>query len=242
MKLEYCSITGADNAVNIADLTKIGQESPFVEWAILWLPAQEGQARCPDRAWIKEFSETYKDHKAMHLCGQALFDFVNDDQEALSLMKGFQRIQLNLEFGNPDGKYDPDKLIAQVKKYPQWEFIIQYTDKKKDLLPKLTNVPNHVLLFDTSAGRGISPDSWPTPIPGHVCGYAGGINPDNVARNLEIISKAAAGHMTWIDMESGVRTNDVFDLAKVRRVLDIAKPYVGIITEPQTSPSKGLRM
>jgi len=35
----------------------------------------------------------------------------------------------------------------------------------------------------------------------------------------------AQGHETWIDMESRVRTNDVFDLNKVRQVLEIVKNY-----------------
>jgi len=93
------------------------------------------------------------------------------------------------------------------------------------LLPLFKDVTNHAVLFDESAGRGISPDSWDAPLAGHFCGYAGGMNPDNVARNIDIISKVAAGQTTWIDMETGVRTNDHFDLGKVRRVLDIAGPF-----------------
>lgn len=226
MKLQYCSITGADDAVNIADLTQMAQEYPFVEWAILWLPALSGQPRCPSRAWIEKFSSSYQgQHTAMHLCGQGLLDFIAGDQNVLDLMTGFRRIQLNLIFGNLDGQYSESDLITQIKAHPQWEFVIQYTDDKKHLLPLLANIPNHTILFDTSAGRGISPDSWPAPIPGHVCGYAGGINPDNVARNLEMVARVANDQTTWIDMESGVRTNDVFDLDKVRRVLEISKPY-----------------
>lgn len=226
LKLQYCSITGADDAVKPADLAKVAQEYPFVEWAILWLPAQAGQPRCPSREWIKEFSRSYNGpYTAMHLCDQGLLDFIEGKPEALDLMEGFKRIQLNLIFGNIDGRYKESDLIRQIKNHPQWEFVIQYTDDKKHLLPLLANIPNHTLLFDTSAGRGISPDSWPAPVPGHICGYAGGINPDNVARNLQMIASVANDQTTWIDMESGVRTNDVFDLTKVRRVLEISKPY-----------------
>jgi phosphoribosylanthranilate isomerase len=82
------------------------------------------------------------------------------------------------------------------------------------------------VLFDESAGRGISPDSWDAPLPGHFCGYAGGMNPDNVEANIKMIEKVAAGHTTWIDMESGVRTNDRFDLGKMRKVLEVTKPYI----------------
>ena len=226
LKLKYCSITGADDAVDPVDLTAIADDYPFAEWAILWLPEQAGTPRCPSRAWIENFSSTYESlHTAIHLCGQGLLDFIAATPEILRLMHGFKRIQLNLEFGAMDGFYEPAALLARIKENPQFEFIIQYVDAKSWLLPKLKDIPNHSLLFDASAGRGISPDSWPAPDPGHFCGYAGGINPENVGKNLEMIARVARGQVTWIDMESGVRTNDLFDVAKVRRVLEISAPY-----------------
>ncbi len=227
MQLKYCSITGADDAVDPADLAKIAAEFPFVEWAILWLPAQAGEPRCPSRAWIENFARTYKGgYTAMHLCGKGLIDFVEEKPEVLSLMSTFKRIQLNLEFGKMDGLYDPARLLQRVKDSPQWEFIIQYVEEKSWLLPKLRDIHNHSLLFDASAGRGVSPDSWPAPVPGHFCGYAGGINPENVGKNLDMITRVADSQVTWIDMESGVRTDDHFDTEKVRRVLQISAPYV----------------
>lgn len=226
MQLKYCSITGPDDGVQPDDLMALAQEFPFVEWAILWLPEMAGQARCPRRAWIEEFSRVYKGpHTAMHLCGQGLLDFIAGKPDVLALMSGFKRIQLNLEFGEMDGRYDPSDLIARIKALPQWTFIIQYAESKVWLLPHLKDIPNHALLFDTSAGRGVSPDSWPTPVPGHFCGYAGGINPENVGKNLDMISTVAPGQVTWIDMETGVRTNDLLDLKKVRRVLETSAPY-----------------
>jgi phosphoribosylanthranilate isomerase len=227
MKLKYCSITGADDAVRVDDLSRMAAEFPFVEWAILFLPAQAGGKRCPSVEWIRNFSASYTgQHTAMHLCDDALLGFIAGRQDVLDLMAGFKRIQLNLKFGNVEGKYDPADLIAQVRKFPQFEFIIQYTPEKQGLLPLLKDIPNHAVLFDASAGQGISPDRWDAPLPAHFCGYAGGINPDNVAQNIDMIARAAPGYTTWIDMESGVRTNDTFDLAKVRRVLEIAKRFV----------------
>ena len=203
MQLQYTSITGADDAVSPKDLVKLSQEFPFVEWAILLLPARAGTARCPSKQWIKDFSAQAKGlHTAMHLCDEALLGFIRGDKEILDLMAGFQRIQLNLKFGAVEGKYDPADLVRRVK-----------------------DNPNHAVLFDESAGRGISPDSWDAPLDGHFSGYAGGLKPDNVAQNLETIAKVAKGHVTWIDMETGVRTDDKFDLAKVRRVLEISAPY-----------------
>lgn len=225
-KLKYVSITGADDVVAIADLNAIGAEYPFVEWAVLWLPEQAGKSRCPSLAWIENFIATCEGaHKALHLCGSAFLGFSQNKPDVMRMMKGFNRIQLNLEFGNVEGKYDLAAMLSQIRAHPEFEFIIQYTDRRRDLLPLLKDIPHHAILFDQSAGRGIAPDSWPAPINGHFCGYAGGINPDNIAGNIEKIAKESGSAQIWVDMESGVRTNDRFDLAKVRRVLELSKPF-----------------
>lgn len=226
MQLKYCSITGADDDVVIDDLSEIARRYPFLENAILLLPSRMGQARFPTDTWITKFSSSYSGkHRAMHLCEDALLGFIAGDKEVLRLMHGFQRIQLNLKFGNIEGRYDPLDLVNRVKETPEKEFIIQYSKDKHGLLPLFRDVKNHAVLYDDSAGRGISPDSWDAPLEGHFCGYAGGMNPDNVGHNLEIISKVAEGYVTWIDMETGVRTNDCFDLSKVERVLEIVEKW-----------------
>ena len=162
----------------------------------------------------------------MHLCDDGFLGFVHNNKTVLDLMHGYDRIQLNLKFGDVEGKYDPAELVARVRENPQHQFILQYTHDKQGLLPLFRDVPNHAVLFDESAGRGISPDSWDAPLNGHFCGYAGGMNPDNVKENLEMIKQVADGHLTWIDMETGIRTDDHFDMSKAERVLSIAKDYI----------------
>lgn len=230
MQLQYVSITGADDEVNVDDLSIIADQYPFVEWAILLMPEVAGTLRFPSLSWIENFKRDYTGkYTAMHLCGGAFLRFVEGDPEILSAMKGINRIQLNLKFGGVEGKYDTDALVARVKSSPEWQFILQYGHEKAGLLPLFEGVPNHAVLFDESAGRGVSPESWDAPLEGHFCGYAGGINPDNVQQNIDMIEKVADGYTTWIDMESGVRTDDHFDLEKVRTVLSIAAPYTNMI-------------
>ena len=226
MKLKYVAITGADDGVTVDRLNALAVEFPFVEWALLFMPERMGQNRFPSAAWLKDFAANYKGaHKAMHLCGSAFLGFVENDPAILETMKGFRRIQLNLEFGDVDGRYDPEKLLARIKAHPEFEFVIQYTEKRKNLLPALAPIPNHAILFDASAGTGVLPGSWPAPLSGHFCGYAGGLKPDNLLENIDKISKAAGDCQTWIDMESGVRTDDRFDLEKVAQVLARAAPF-----------------
>lgn len=80
------------------------------------------------------------------------------------------------------------------------------------------------VLFDPSGGRGIEAFRWPSPPIGCHLGYAGGIKPDQIVDTLKEIGVVDSPF--WIDMESGVRTDDKFDLAKVRQVLEAAKPFV----------------
>ena len=55
---------------------------------------------------------------------------------------------------------------------------------------------------------------------------AGGFNPENVADKLRyLLTNDEVGDF-WIDMESGVRTDDWFDLDKVRRVLAICNEVI----------------
>lgn len=226
MQLKYCAMTGADDAVDSNDLVALGREFPFVEWAILWMPERAGTRRFPTMGWIENFKKTCKDsHTSLHLCGRAFLDFA--DGRKGTGMDGFKRIQLNLQFDNAGNKCDLAKLAAQVKAHPDVQFILQYTpDKKETLLPLFKDISNHALLFDASAGTGTSPEKWDPPVEGHACGYAGGLGPDNIGENLKMLARILpAGYTTWIDMESKVRTDDAFDLKKVRRVLESVKNF-----------------
>jgi phosphoribosylanthranilate isomerase len=71
-------------------------------------------------------------------------------------------------------------------------------------------------IFDISGGRGISPENWPSS--NELCGYAGGLNPNNVSQ--EIVKISIVSKEAWIDAESGLRTNNEFDLDKVEYFLN----------------------
>ena len=76
-------------------------------------------------------------------------------------------------------------------------------------------------LFDPSSGRGESAFSrWPEPPVDAATryGYAGGISPETIGEALAFASQHADAGL-WIDMESGVRTeDDRFDLDKVEGI------------------------
>ena len=55
----------------------------------------------------------------------------------------------------------------------------------------------------------------------------GGLTPDNLKEKLELLDKSLPKNIEiWIDMESGVRTNNKFDLEKVKKCIEISVPYL----------------
>jgi phosphoribosylanthranilate isomerase len=77
---------------------------------------------------------------------------------------------------------------------------------------------NHQVLFDQSGGRGIETTEWETPLENKICGYAGGLGPQNINEQFSLI-QSVADRPFWIDMEGKIRTEDILDLALCKEVL-----------------------
>ena len=99
------------------------------------------------------------------------------------------------------------------------EIIIQQGDDHSLFEQCYVNSGKHIaMLLDKSGGQGIdTPIGAPAYAPKVHLGFAGGINPDNVIDKMREITRLHVGRF-WIDMESGVRTDDRFDLDKVEDV------------------------
>ena len=89
-----------------------------------------------------------------------------------------------------------------------------------------SKIDKHITaLLDASGGEGINTPLEPLNLP-HKIGYAGGFNADNVADKLTFLLTSERVGDFWIDMESGVRTDDWFDLNKVVKVLEICDDVI----------------
>jgi hypothetical protein len=200
------TITGADDRDDPSELRRIGEEFPFVEWAFLWSPKREGSSRYPSQAWIEKAQDglTF----ATHLCGMAARDAMAGKR--MPAFAGGGRIQIN--------GYVQGRGSSLADRWGNLRFILQC--QREDTLQQCANdslgMPGASVLFDPSGGRGFEPMRWPPTPCGCSLGFAGGIGPDNV---LEVIGDIGPRDPYWIDMESGVRTDDRLDLSKVRRVL-----------------------
>jgi phosphoribosylanthranilate isomerase len=134
--------------------------------------------------------------------------------------KDFKRVQLNvspyediyMSAGHVHSGIDKEIIIQQ--KSPTMMYSKAF-DKFLEINPEL----NVTMLVDPSGGRGIS-EGLDIIATDHKTGYAGGINESNVYDKLYTIMSLETVGDVWIDMESGVRTDDWFDIDKVVRVLE----------------------
>lgn len=117
-----------------------------------------------------------------------------------------KRIQLNI--GDFSNKFDVKKLTFLMKRHPKQEFIFPWNERvAKEIDTLKQNGAKFSLLFDGSYGAGIEPEKWQKPVYNDVPnGYAGGLGPDNVAKNLDKINAILPeNYATWIDAEGKLR-------------------------------------
>ena len=234
MKLKHITFTGIDAKTDLKVLQEIQEKYPIVEWGVLtsyhWY---ENGNRYLDPQIIDTLQD--KDlHLSLHVCGSASHDASIGEWEKINKLTWqnldlFKRVQLNIS----DRKDNPK--FCQIPLVIGQELIVQ--QRASDDLPVYEATLKHwsenpcphcntiSVLLDASGGRGIYTPLKVLPSSGKV-GYAGGLNPDNVGEKLSFLMSHVMMGEFWIDMESGVRTDDWFDVNKVVKVLEICQPII----------------
>jgi hypothetical protein len=229
--LSVVTVTGADDSVDPDDLVSISRELPFVEFGVL-VGSHQGVPRFPSLAWLARLEEVASElYLSLHLCGREVVEFFERDK----LQEGWHgRCQINTHGEFLKVSTMQVRRNVGIANWRCQQVIFQLDGANDGLLracrgrrlgDHLDNL-NVAGLFDLSHRAGVLPEAWPRPIPGVYCGYAGGLGPDNVARELEKISAAAGEAPFWIDAATKLRTDERFDLDKVRRFLEAARPFV----------------
>jgi phosphoribosylanthranilate isomerase len=244
--IRQVTCTGADDSTNYHRLFELSEKYPFVEWGILLSKNSEGYPRFPRWNWIEGFlSEKPPYVKCSgHLCGTWVKDIISGGTMFLDahpeLAKEFNRFQLNFH-GQSHYPHYVEKYLDSLKFLTGLEnrqIIFQMDGVNKSAYHfARSNYGRQkglyaVALHDISGGSGILPEDWPLPM-GDYCGYAGGLSPDNLEEQLNLIEKRIRNldgslYPIWIDAETHLRPSDnsTFDLVLVERFLKTAKRYV----------------
>lgn len=238
MRLRHITFTGIDAHTDLQELHDIQMRYPIAEFGVLtsyhWF---ENGNRYLDPYLIDTQLGGRSLKLALHVCGRAACDAALGWWNMIEKMTWgnlnlFHRVQLNIA-----NRTDSPAAITKCPKKSGLEIIIQQRDAQHLQVYEATfekfrhrtcsdYCPFSVLL-DASGGQGIdTPITIAPPFTAPKIGYAGGINPDNVADKLTYLFENVHTGEFWIDMESGVRTNDWFDLGKVRQVLEICQPII----------------
>jgi hypothetical protein len=247
--LDRVTITGADDTTDIETMLNLSREYPFLEWGILVSRKAEGRGRFPSRTWIDELVAAVATRPEVelstHVCGawvRAMFMGELDWSQLPTVIGKSNRIQINT---HAEIHQSTTAMWTSLAQHPTKQYVFQWDGVNDHLTYAAKAMPckggigiKVAVLFDTSGGAGILPESWPEPLNGIYCGYAGGLGPDNVAENISKIEKLyanpfrhsiAPARTFWIDMERRVRTNDDsrLDMDAVRRVLEQSAKFMG---------------
>lgn len=215
MKLWRVTFTGADDQTSQEEMLKISREFEFVEWGILFASKLD---RCPSQEWLAKLPQGM--NLSAHLCGTFVAAAMNGVFESYD---SFGRIQLNFYKKRLQTALNCQPLQDAIKKLKQ-DVIFGGNFKGVEVIPE--KLPLNVqFLHDASGGHGVSPKNWPEPIKNIAVGYAGGLRVENLADQLKNIAEVAKDRSVWVDMESGVRTENKFDLEKVKQCLEICSEY-----------------
>lgn len=230
--LTHITLTGVDDRTDLSAIIALSKRYPLAEWGFLYSPKRQGQGgRYPSIQALQHAFRTLPSHVmvALHVCGAGVPGLLDGEPVVTDLVSAVAkrggRVQLN--FSQNRDNIDLVALSALLDRIPPTKIITQQNASNEDVWRRLCGHPNHVVLFDASGGRGIERSTWPEPLHGVHCGYAGGLGPDNLATELPRIGAAAARQPHWIDMEGKLRTQeDVFDLGRAETCLRESTTFV----------------
>lgn len=233
------SLTGAEDSVDPQELAALSESYPFAEWALLAHFEREGEGRNPSEAWRLRCLDALKEpsRAALHLCGKIAFERLLNEGPWPELSR-YGRIQANVNARSSDFSQDRLLRIWEILAGLEPQLIIQAHAQTESLAKSFVRSSKGLacaVLFDESKGRGQRPDIWRPRWPEVSCGYAGGLGPEHLEALLPALAAAASeasGPACWIDMETSLRTDGLFDLAKARRVLEISAPWMIAPTPP----------
>jgi hypothetical protein len=236
--LDRVSLTGVDDLTSVGELAALSERYPFVEWALLYVPHNEGAPRNPTKAWRQTFFEAnLPGYSAVHLCGSLAFDQLLRGMLPRDVLQA-DRLQLNINARKRE--FTEAQVVDVYRKAVTLgpDIILQYHEDTvepiSEFLAGLDNMdrPRVHVLMDASKGTGVTPATWGTPagMEGVFMGFAGGLGPHNMSTVLDQLEALKIRY--WADMESGLRTENKFNISKAHGVLAAAARVLDTARRP----------
>ena len=250
MELLTCTITGADDHVNISDMERLSREYPFAEWALLLSPssnpmtvADVGKPRYPTMKRMLDLLTNHEDmNYSVHLCKDYVESFLSGNSTLWWMLSYADRVQLNINCMSAAPGIE-NRMVMGITQFASTmrgrkvlgmnvitqqnisnTMLTEYLLKSEYDRTLLRDA--HQVLFDSSGGKGVEAKTFKAPYHNVVCGYAGGLGPSNLEYALGEIERIAGDEQVWTDMESAVRTNNELDLQKVEECLRITSRHL----------------
>lgn len=211
MQPRYVTFSGIDAEVRIAELEAMSRDYP-IEWGISLHPTLQGSRRYP---LISDLPSILSDkvNFSAHLCGSYGRDFIRGVRTDPTIQRALHRVR-RIQVNTNSHGVEPKRVAEAAAEFAA-RGILQC--RSLDRFPDDTCVD---WLFDRSRGTGLIPKRWPAPSNSAVfVGYSGGLGPSTIDTALPAILGCHPKHVPfWLDIESGVRTNNRFDFKKSLQV------------------------
>ena len=222
------TFSGVDETADVEKLSEIRSHYFTIEWG-LWLAVERQgiAAGFPSVEWICKLAPGL--NLSAQLWGKSATDFLQGtDSELMAhygkLWSSFRRIQIN----STDGidQVDLPRLVRLMERNPDKQLILRVRDRNLEVADALVAEGiSCSTLFDEFEAHESPQKKWPKgPKRFAGCGYAGGLGPDNIYKQLTpILNAAQSAERWWVEMDSSLRTKEhdkeVFSLASCKRAI-----------------------
>lgn len=229
--LVLISFVGVDEKTNFDDIEYFESKYPC-EWSVLYSDSKSvgNYVRYPSYDFCDKFLKWGKSRgwlTSLHLCGSSIERYLKQDKDIIDLCSNAYRIQLNFNIQSfPSYEKLASDLIDMMTNHNHSIILQQNKTKSNFNLCFLKTISSSLygninILYDGSGGFGREISEVHPPNSRHFTGYAGGIKPENVAKIVDLIEKNNPNQQKYyIDMESGVRTDNIFSIEKCRQVVE----------------------
>jgi hypothetical protein len=222
------TFSGVDETADVGRLKEIRSHYFTVEWGLgLTLERQNREAGFPGVNWIGKLAPEL--NLLAQLSGKSASAFLKGDDTELMTKYGkvwslFRRIQINSRAGID--QVDLPGLARLITKNPDKQIIFRIRDRNLEVADALVSQGiSCSTLFDESEVQEPTQKKWPKGLKRFAgCGYAGGLGPDTIYKQLTpILNAAQSAERWWVEIDSCLRAkeqdHDVFSLASCKRTI-----------------------